>query len=432
MTLQPMNARLPLVVGFTACAILFIGVGVWATRTEIAGAVVTTGVVKVENDRQVVQHADGGVVAAIHARDGDVVAAGDLLLELDGTYLRSELADIERQLAEMNTRRDRLEAERDGRNAIRFNAIADFSTFSVLSVRQLQKEETALFDARLDTAQYEETQIDAQQVQIDHQIQGFEAQLSALQNQLSLVRSERDDVRGLFKQGLVQKNRMRDLHRSDAELSGEIGRLQAQIAEAKSRSAALEFQKTQLKEARREGAIVALQEISAKSGQLLQRRLVVQERLGRLRIVSPVDGTVHGSRIFAEHAVLTAAEPALYIVPSDQPLHVAARIDPLHIDQVYSGQDVTLVFSSFSRHSMPEGSGEIQRVSADTLVDGTTGAPYFEAIVSVDEKTYATLGTRTLQPGMPVDVFAKTDTRTPLSYVTQPVTDHLSRAFREE
>ena len=108
------SARLPMAVGILAILLLVGGLGVWSVAIKIAGAVVTSGTVKVESERQVVQHPDGGVVGEILAKDGDTVEAGQVVLRLDGPFLRSELAIVERQMLEIEVRKARLVAERDG------------------------------------------------------------------------------------------------------------------------------------------------------------------------------------------------------------------------------------------------------------------------------------------------------------------------------
>ena len=114
------SARGPLLLGAAALVALVGGFGLWSVTTEIAGAVVAGGQIEVEQNRQVVQHPDGGVVAELLVKDGDTVAAGAPLIRLDGTLARSELAIVEGQFFEILARRGRLEAERDGSAQIRF------------------------------------------------------------------------------------------------------------------------------------------------------------------------------------------------------------------------------------------------------------------------------------------------------------------------
>lgn len=426
------SARVPLMIGFLAIVALSLGVGFWAVRTEIAGAVIANGVIEVENERQVVQHPDGGVVEKIRVREGDRVSAGDVLIELDGTFLNSELAVIEGQLAEVFARSARLEAERYGSETMTFADVPTFQTVSQDEVASLMDGQAALFTARLNRLKLEDQQLARQQSQIGRQIDGFRAQLTAIARQLALIKEELADVETLFEQGLVQATRLRELQRAEAELEGQTGALNAQIAEAETRIATLEIEKLRLIDARRETAITELRNLTVNGRELTERRAALVKRLGRLQIIAPVSGTVFGSRVFAEQSVVQAAEPILFIVPDNQPLHVAARIDPVDVDQVYAGQEVALVFSAFNRRETPEGAGSIRRVSADAAVDELSGLTFYEAIIEIEDATPTSSFGLDLLPGMPVEAYIKTDDRTPFSYLVQPIGVYFSRAFRED
>jgi HlyD family secretion protein len=106
------SPRRPLLICAVTLALLLGGFGGWAVTVPISGAVIATGQVEVERDRVVVQHPDGGVVEEIFVIEGSRVAAGDVLLRIDGAQLRSELAVVENQFFETLARRGRLEAER--------------------------------------------------------------------------------------------------------------------------------------------------------------------------------------------------------------------------------------------------------------------------------------------------------------------------------
>lgn len=430
--LKTWSARFPLVVGFAAVLLLLGGFGAWSVGVQIAGAIVAPGTVQVESERQVVQHPDGGVVGEILARDGDAVEAGDVLIRLDGTFLRSELAVVERQIAEIFARRVRLDAERDGADTLEFGRLPEFSLIAPDVLEEQIEGQRSLFEARRTSLGQERKQLAEQQQQIRRQIEGTEAQLSALERQLALIERELGDVQTLFDQGLVQIQRLLELQREEARLHGEIGRLISSIAEAETRITELEIQSLRLVDGRREEAITRLRDLQYSEIELEERRISLMERQARLDVRAPVSGLVFGSRVFAVQSVVQAAEPMLYIVPGDQPLHVSARIEPRDIEQVYAGQDVTLMFTTFNQRTMPEVSGIVHRVSADAEADETTGQTFYEAILIPDEASLTAMPSVTLLPGMPVEAFLKTDDRTPLSYLTQPLAVYFSRAFREE
>ena len=425
------NARLPITIGFVAILLLVGGVVFWSVGTEIAGAVVATGTVQVESERQVVQHPDGGVVGEILARDGDIVAAGDVLIRLDGTFLKSELAVVERQLAEIFARRTRLIAERDDVE-LNFNNVPDFRLIGLETIQDQIDGQRNLFAARNKSLAQELRQLGEQQSQIERQIEGAEAQLTTLRRQLDLIEQELADVQSLFDRGLVQATRLLELQRAEARLQGEIGGIVSTIAEARTRISALEIEKLKLGDSRREEAISILRDIQFSEIELQERRISLTERLARLDVRAPVAGTVFGSRVFAVQGVVQAAEPMMYLVPGDQPLQVSAQIDPIDVDQVFVGQDVSLMFTTFNRRSTPEVPGLVLRVSADAETDEATGATYYEAVLQPDRAALRKLAEITLLPGMPVEAFLKTEDRTPLSYLTQPLTVYFSRAFREE
>ena len=432
MTGERPTPRWPLRIGFLAAILLVGGIGYWSVGTEISGAVIANGAIEVESESQVVQHPDGGVVDKILVREGDTVEQGDILVRLDGTFLRSELAVIEGQLAEIFARTLRLEAERDGDEAIK---VAEYPDLVLIPVEEIDEQvagQRALFEARRTSRAREVEQLSKQQGQIRQQIEGLNSQLSSVRRQLDLFKGELEDVDSLYQRGLVQVTRLLELQRAEAELEGQIGGFVSRIAEAETRISEIELQVLRLQDAQREEAIQQLRDLAVNERELTERRITLLERLGRLDIVAPVSGTVFGSRVFAERSVLEPAAPVLFIVPRDQPLHVSARIDPIDVDQIYAGQEVALVFSAFSRRTTPEGTGRVRFVSADATLDQNTGLTYYEAIVTIDDATKEALAGLDLLPGMPVETYIKTDDRTPLTYLLQPVSVYFARAFREE
>lgn len=426
------RAGFPIAVGTAAILLMLSGFGAWSIGTSIAGAVLAPGTVEVQSERQVVQHPDGGVVGEILARDGDAVAAGDVLLRLDGTFLRSELAIVESQLAEIFARSARLVAERDGANLLEFRDAPALETVSEATLEDLMDGQRNLFLARRSSLEQEQRQLQEQQRQIERQIDGMEAQLSALRRQRSLVSGELEDMRTLFGQGLVEASRLSALQREEARLEGEIGNLAAMIAEAGTRISALSIESLRLVDRQREEAIAQLRDLGFNRMELQERRISLRERIARLDVRAPVSGIIFASSVVAEQSVVRAADPMMYIVPGDQPLQVSARIDPNDIDQVFPGQDVILMFTTFSRSTTPEIPGNVLRVSADAVVDEATGDSFYQAVILPDQSAMAAVRGLTLRPGMPVETFLKTEDRTPLSYLTQPLTVYFQRAFREE
>jgi HlyD family secretion protein len=426
------SARFPVLVGFAAILALIAGVGYWSVGAEISGAVVASGTVEVESDRQIVQHPDGGVVGAILARDGDRVSAGQILIKLDGTFLKSELAVVERQLAEIFARRARLVAERNDADSLQPADLPAFTLYDAADTQAHIAGQRDLFKAKRESFLQEQNQLAEQQIQIERQIDGANAQISALDRQLDLIKAEAIKLQSLFDKGLIQAGRLNELQREEARLDGEIGRLTFLVAEARAQISALAIEKLRLKNSRREQAISRLRDLEYSEIELVERRASLTERLARLDIRSPVNGIVFGSRIAARNSVIQAAEPILYIVPGDQPLQVRVKIDPTDIEQVFPAQSVSLMLTTFNSRTTPQIPGEVIRISADTKADETSGVRFYEAVIQPDPNSLQNLHNVELRPGMPVEAFLKTAERSPLSYLTQPLTVYFKRAFREQ
>jgi HlyD family secretion protein len=428
---QGRSARRLMAAGFLTSALLVGGLAGWGGFSTIAGAVVTSGQIEVEGNRQVVQHPEGGVVTAIHARDGDRVAAGDVLVSLDGDALATELTIAEGQLFEIVARRNRLAAERDGAGAIAFDdellarAADNTETAALVASQNLQ------FTTRRHALEEETQQLRERLAQIGKQIEGLEAQRAATAAQAALVQIDIDAQQSLFSRGLSQQNRLLEPQRELAKLQGEEGQIDASIAENRARIAEIEIEILRLTTRLREEAIEALRDLEFREIELRERRARLREDIARLEIRAPVDGIVYGSTADTLRAVIRPAEPILHIVPQEQPMIVRTRIEATDIDQVAVGQEASLVFAAFDSRSMPEMTGEVSALSADVFTDERTGAPYYRADIRLDAASRDALRDRALVPGMPVEAFIRTEDRTPLDYLVKPLATYFNRAFRE-
>jgi HlyD family secretion protein len=419
-------------IGFIALAVLVAGLGGWAVMANIAGAIVSSGSIEVEANRQVVQHPEGGVVGEINVVDGDLVEAGTVLIRFDDTLLRSELAVIEGQLFEIIARKARLRAERDGADEITFTGeLEELARGSDIDIEELKEGQQRLFEARRKSLAQEAEQLGERKIQIGQQIEGTQAQLSSLTRQLELLTEELADQQELLDKGLAQASRVLALQRDEARLFGQVGELQAGVAEARGRIAEIEIELLKLQSSLREEAITTLRDLQYNEIELKERRLTSLETLSRLEVRAPLSGIVYGKVVHALRSVVRAAEPMMYIVPQDSPLVISSRIETIHIDEVQVGQEAKLVFSTFDARTTPELNGKVTRVSADVITDEVTGMPYYEAEILPDEGELAKLEGKELLPGMPVESFIKTRDRTPLSYLVKPLADYFNRAFRE-
>ena len=427
------SARGPLLIGAMTLLILLGGFGTWAVMSSIAGAIVASGRIEVDRNRQIVQHLDGGIVAEILVDEGDSVARGDVLLRLDAKELRSQLAITEGQLFEMMARRGRLEAERDSAKAVEFEEELLALAMIRPAVADLVEGQRRLFVAREESIAREIEQLNKRSAQTKDQIKGIKAQQASMELQLGLIAEELKNQTILLERGLAQAGTVLNLRRTEADLSGRLGELVATEAQALGRITETEIEILKLGSTRREEAITQLRDLRYQELELGENRRTLLERLDRLDIAAPVSGIVYDLQVHTPRSVIRAADPVLYLVPQDRPLVIAAQVSPTDIEQIYVGQDVTLKFSSLDQRNTPDLFGKVMLVSADAFEDQNTGVSYYRAEIELnaDEAQRLPKGT-VLIPGMPVESYIRTQDRSPLSYLVKPLADYFVKAFRED
>ena len=424
------SARGPIIGGFLGLLVLVGGFGAWAVLTHITGAVIAPGQVEVDQNRQVVQHPDGGVVSEILVKEGDPVAEGDLLIRLDPSELQSELAVVEGQLFEVLARRARFEAERDGAPALVFEPPLANSENPVAA--ELMEGQERLFEARLESAEAEKAQLSKRRDQIRDQIEGIRAQQAATAEQSRLIELELADQQSLLDRGLAQATRVLALQREKASLTGQAGELTASVAQAEGRITETEIEILRIETTRREDAITRLRDLQFNEIELSERRRALIERLDRLDIRAPVSGIVYGMQVFAPRSVIRPADPVLFLIPQDRPLIITTQVEPIHIDQIHPGQTVTVRFPALDQRRTPELMGRIILVSADAFQDEQSRMSFYRAQVELLPGEIERLPAEmTLLPGMPVEAFIRTGERTPFDYLVKPIADYFARAFRE-
>ncbi|UWQ41904.1 HlyD family type I secretion periplasmic adaptor subunit [Leisingera aquaemixtae] len=426
------SARRPLIIGLITLVVLVGGFGSWSVLSSISGAVVATGRIEVDRNRQVVQHLDGGIVAEILVDEGDTVQEGDTLIRLDANELTSQLVITEGQLFELMARRGRLEAERDEAADITFDAELLKASETQPDVQDLVEGQQRLFQARRATTGREIEQLEKRRVQIEEQIRGVQAQQQSMKVQLELINEELSNQQSLLDRGLAQAATVLNLRRTQANLEGQLGELVASEAQAEGRITEIDIEILKLATGQREEAITRLRDLRTQEVELAEKRRSLRQRLERLDITAPVSGIVYGMQVQTPRSVIRPADPVLYLVPQDRPLVIAAQVAPTDIDQLHMGQEVTLRFSALDQRSTPELFGHVTQVSADSFEDQGSGVSYYRAEIELNpgERERLPAGT-VLIPGMPVESYIRTADRSPLAYLVKPLSDYFVKAFRE-
>lgn len=407
------------------------GLGVWAATTNISGAVIAPGSLVVDTNIKKVQHPAGGIVSELRARDGDRVKAGDVVLRLDATVTRANLAIVSKGLDELFARKARLEAERDGSDVVVFSDELRERAGDAAVARVIDGERK-LFEIRREARIGQKEQLRRRIQQLDEEAGGYEAQQRAKAQEIVLIERELVGTRNLWKKNLMPITKLTQLEREATRLEGERGRLIATISQVKGKISETELQIIQIDRDLSSEVGKELRETDSKIGEFVERKVAAEDQLKRIEIRAPQEGTVHQSTVHTVGGVIAAGDPIMLIVPEADSLIVEAKIAPQEIDQLWIGQNAVLRFSAFNQQTTPEINGTLNRLSPDTITDQRTGLSFYTARIAVPAEEIARLGSVKLMPGMPVEVFLQTGERKVLSYIMKPLRDQLARAFREK
>ncbi len=415
--------------GWGIVALVFGGLVVWSVFAPFEGAVLTTGQISVESNQQAVQHLEGGIVRDIYVREADAVAEGQKLLSLDATSTAAALQALEARLYGLLGTEARLVAERDGSRTLRlrpgFESFADRPDMQAV----LTAQET-LLKARKENLGTQGTILRQRIDQLNTRIAGMQNEIAAKDDQIALVDDEIARFETLMERGQAVVTRILALKRDRARLQGEKDGLVSDIAATRVQIGEARSEIARLDQGNRELILTELRDVQTQIGTLAEERTALLDRSGRLDITAPRAGRVLGIRAHTVGGIIRPSEPIMYIVPENDRLIARVRISPADIDEISVGQRAVLRFSAFNQDTTPTFEGTVIKVSADAFADEATGATFYEAQIEIPE---AALGSSrfTLLPGMPVEASLTTESRNVLSYLVKPLTDSLSRTFRE-
>ncbi len=417
-----------LAIGASAAALVF-GFGALGATTRLAGAVMATGSIVVQSSVKKVSHQTGGLVDALFVDEGSHVTAGMVMIHLDATVAQAGLSALTRDLYGLRAQQARLEAERDGLDALAFphdltDAAHDPDVVRILSG------ETNLFALRRTAHAGQKKQLEQRIGELGQQIAGLDEQRRAKDSELAILAKELVGVRDLFERNLIQVTRLDGLERDVARVTGERGALTAEIAQTEGKIAETRLQIIQVDEDLRSDVGKQLSDLRVKMSDVSERRVVASDQLQHLDIRAPQSGTVHELAVHAPGALVTPGEAILVVVPDQDRLVAEVRVAPQDIDKVGPSQVAILRFPSFNQRTTPEIDTTVTRIAADTTEDVRGGAPYYTVQISLPPSV--PVAGETLRPGMPVDAYIKTGDRTMLSYLMKPLVDQMRRAFREK
>lgn len=415
-------------IGFVLLFLVFGVFGIWAATAPLDGAARAAGTVTVRSYKKVVQHLEGGIVSDITARDGDFVLSGDTLLTLDATQPKAQLEIANSRFIAMKARESRLIAERDGATVVNYSMELNRNDSRVVDEIQAQE---GIFRARMVANQSAKQVLEQKIEQLQSQVTGLKA-LKTTKEQLTASFSEElADTRVLLSQGFSEKTRLRELERNVANYEGEAADLTATIAATEVQVGEARLQLILQEQEFQKEVVSELGDVQTNLIDVSERINGLEDIVARTIITAPDNGIVNGMQVHTIGGVISSGTPIAEIVPQNEEVVIEATVSPNDIDRVSSGQDATIRFSSFGS-SVPTIEGKVLNLSADSMVDESTGVGYYLARVELTPEGLDRLGDLVMVPGMPAEVFINTGSRTFLQYLFKPFSNALARSFNED
>ena len=419
-------ARIGLVV-----VIVFIGgFGVWGVLFPLSSGVVAPGVVGVSSERKTVDHLEGGIVEEIRVSEGDMVAAGQMLIVLDGTQPRAALDLLEAQWRSAEALNARLETERDGLPAIRWPAELTASTLMYPDTEEVLATQQRIFEVRAASLANRIAIHERRIEQLRERTAGLRQEAASLGRQIALLDEGLLDIGRTVLLGLESKHqRFLGLKRDRERVAGNRARALSEAARSEIAVTETELSIADLRNRWLEAVATEAREVETELSDLREQVAAARDVLARTRIVAPAAGTVMGLRVFTPGGVIEPGETLMEIVPAEDRLIVEARVPPNSIDSVVVGLPVQVRLPAFSELGAPRLAGEVIRVSADRFSDRRMA--WYEARITLDSDQPG-LAHLPLTPGMQAEVLIVSGSRTVVDYLLTPILESFGRALREE
>lgn len=430
----PRNIRTPSFLGFGVLVVAVFGFAAWASTAPIDGAVVAPGSFVATGQNKIIQHLEGGIIREILVREGDLVDAGQTMIRLDETAPKAKLRRLTLRHSRQKATQTRLRAEAQFKSELAFpesltTLASDPDIKAILDTQQLA------FRARQDKLTSEIAVLKQGIAAFRERMTGSEAQLKAIGEQLAFIAEELKSKNALHEKGLLRKSEILALQRSEARLRGEAGRLRAEIGDVKERIARTERQITRTKYLQVQKAVEELHDVESELKDVREQIRAARNVVERIDLNAPVKGIVVKMRYHTSGGVIEPGKDILELLPVRDELIIEAQIRPQDIDNVRQGQEAYIRLTALSQRITPMIPGKVIYVSADTLPDDKKGRlaqqDVYVARIRLDAGRASEVDSFNPTPGMPTEVYIKTGQRTFFKYLTQPIIDSMSRAFRE-
>ncbi|MBD2784889.1 HlyD family type I secretion periplasmic adaptor subunit [Xenorhabdus sp. DI] len=429
--LLPLDANRYLKIGWLIIGIGILGFFIWAAFAPLDKGVVSSGIVVVDGNRKTVQSPVNGIIRQIQVKEGEQVREGQVLVQLNQVQVNAQIDSLRQQLYTTLATEARLLAEQQGEEAIVFptTLLTSPSESRIHDILVLQKQ---LFLSRREMLRSDLAGMQQAEEGLNFQITGLREALMSKQQQQASLKEQVENLRPLTEEGYFPRNRYLELLRNQSELSGSMAEMAGRMGQIEKQRQETQQRVIQRQADYQREVRTQLADIQVLANELRNKLETAQFDLSHTFITAPADGLVVGLTVFTQGGVVASGEKLMEILPAQSALEVEARLMVNLIDKIAVGQDVDLMFTAFNQSRTPKVTGNVTVVSADRLVDNITREPYYQMRVRVTPEGMEKLVGLNIKPGMPVEVFVKTGSRSLLSYLFKPLMDRASTSLTEE
>ncbi|PJK29035.1 HlyD family type I secretion periplasmic adaptor subunit [Minwuia thermotolerans] len=404
----------------------FVAIILWATLAQVDQAVVAPGEVRPGGRVKVVNHPEGGAVAEILVRDGDLVVEGQALMILDESLLRAEERRLRGDLLTLEAELARLEAEAGGDAAISFSD-------EVMAERpDLVATHSRLFEARRDALQSQRESADREIEQRQSEINTLRVRIGTLTESARVLEDQVASLQKLTDKGHFPFLRFQSIQRQLNETLGDLQETRESLESAQSALSAARSRRREIDETGRGNVLADLAEARGARDRTAAALDQAETRLDRTVIRSPVDGYVQNLAVNNPGQAVRPNEPLASIVPEADNLVIEARVANRDIGAIEPGQPAVVKVRAYDFIKYGTLEGTVERVARDANRDQDTGQVFFNVEIRTDRTHLgAAPGVNEVRPGMEVDAEMKTGSRSVLSFLTDRVIGTADEAFRE-
>ncbi|MDA9817834.1 HlyD family type I secretion periplasmic adaptor subunit [Flavobacteriaceae bacterium] len=425
-------ARKPIIIGMWSTLILFGSFMIWSVTAQVHSTAIANGKIVVDSNKKIIQHLEGGIIEEIFVKGGDMVKEGDQLIRLSETSAKANQELLNKQLFALKAAKLRLMAQRDDKNDLSFQDLEGEYQEDQEFIKILDGERE-LFEIRRKSLNERIDILTQKKEQLKNEIKGLQSQELAVNQRIGMLGEETKSLDKLFEDGIISRSRYLELKKQTAELEGNKGQYEANIAKVSQAISETELEITNIKTEKLNETLKELQETQTKIADLEERTSASSDVLTRTIITAPTSGIINNLRYHTKGGVISPGAEILEIIPQDDKLIVEVRVNPQDIDVVVVGLDSKVRLSAYKSKAVPMLKGTVTNVSADSFEDQQSGTSFFVVRIKINEGELQKLEEDIrLYPGMPVESYIVTGSRTFLQYLFDPITISMRRAFREE